>query len=111
MRIPSFDKIVILISSVLLVILTLFFSDGISWPDEIFQTVEPAYHFLTGSGHITWEFVAKVRSFLFPYALSFFIFVFQLFSESTPSLYYFLRVCIAIPFIISIYIAYLSFLK
>ena len=36
------------------------------WPDEIFQTVEPAHRLVYGSGLVAWEFQLGVRSWLLP---------------------------------------------
>ena len=34
------------------------------WPDEIFQTSEPAHRLVFGSGLVAWEFQLGVRSWL-----------------------------------------------
>lgn len=86
-------------------------SAGIAWPDEIFQTVEPAYHLVTGKGHISWEFEKQARSFLYPYFLSGCIYLFQIFSDSTAALYYFLRIILSLFFVASGLVIYRSFLK
>jgi phosphatidylinositol glycan class B len=36
------------------------------WPDEIFQTAEPAHRLVFGSGLVAWEFQLGVRSWLLP---------------------------------------------
>lgn len=36
------------------------------WPDEIFQTAEPAHRLVYGSGLVAWEFQLGVRSWLLP---------------------------------------------
>jgi GPI mannosyltransferase 3 len=36
------------------------------WPDEIFQTTEPAHRLVFGSGLVPWEFQLGVRSWLLP---------------------------------------------
>jgi GPI mannosyltransferase 3 len=45
---------------------------GIFWPDEIFQSLEPAHRFAFGYGFISWEFQDGARSWLFPGALGLF---------------------------------------
>ena len=40
--------------------------DGIFWPDEIYQGLEPAHRLVFGSGLVAWEFVVGVRSWAFP---------------------------------------------
>jgi|SRR6185503_9097283 len=42
---------------------------GIFWPDEIFQSTEPAHHFAFGYGYVAWEFQDGARSWLFPGAI------------------------------------------
>ena len=39
---------------------------NIYWPDEIFQTLEPAHRLLFGSGVVTWEWRTGARNWLFP---------------------------------------------
>lgn len=39
---------------------------NVHYPDEIFQTVEPAHRLLTGWGIVPWEWRAGIRSWLFP---------------------------------------------
>src|SRR5262245_27766814 len=45
---------------------------GIFWPDEIFQSTEPAHRLAFGYGFVSWEFQSGVRSWLFPGALGLF---------------------------------------
>ncbi|MGC2201080.1 MAG: hypothetical protein WA633_13175, partial [Stellaceae bacterium] len=40
------------------------------WPDEIFQTAEPAHRLVFGSGLIAWEFQLGVRSWVLPGAVA-----------------------------------------
>ena len=42
---------------------------GIFWPDEIFQSTEPAHNFAFGYGYVAWEFQDGARSWLFPGAI------------------------------------------
>ncbi len=44
--------------------------DGIYWPDEIYQSLEPAHRLAFGYGMIAWEFVEGARSWLLPGALA-----------------------------------------
>jgi hypothetical protein len=39
---------------------------GIVWPDEIYQSLEPAHYFAFGYGVLAWEFEEGARSWLFP---------------------------------------------
>ena len=43
---------------------------NIDWPDEIFQTLEPAFRMTTGQGLVTWEWREGLRSPLFPALLA-----------------------------------------
>jgi phosphatidylinositol glycan class B len=40
--------------------------DGIFWPDEIYQSLEPAHRLVFGYGLVAWEFRAGARSWAFP---------------------------------------------
>lgn len=42
------------------------FKGGFHYPDEIFQTVEPAHYLRTGVAWLPWEFVRGVRSWVLP---------------------------------------------
>jgi phosphatidylinositol glycan class B len=41
---------------------------GFFQPDEYFQALEPAYHAVFGTGHLTWEWTINppIRSFAYP---------------------------------------------
>src|SRR5260370_9846149 len=43
-----------------------FHDDGIYWPDEIYQSLEPAHRLVFGYGLIAWEFVQGARSWALP---------------------------------------------
>lgn len=43
-------------------------SDGFVWPDEYFQSLEPAHHALYGHGVLAWEWQSGIRSWAVPYA-------------------------------------------
>src|SRR2546426_5692132 len=40
--------------------------DGIYWPDEIFQSLEPAHRLVFGYGLVAWEFIDGARNWVFP---------------------------------------------
>lgn len=40
--------------------------DGFYWPDEIYQSVEPAHRLVFGYGLLAWEFVDGARNWAFP---------------------------------------------
>lgn len=43
---------------------------NIFWPDEIFQTLEPAHRLSYGNGIVSWEFRIGTRSWVFPGVLA-----------------------------------------
>lgn len=43
-----------------------FHDDGIYWPDEIYQSLEPAHRLVFGYGLIPWEFIEGARNWAFP---------------------------------------------
>ena len=47
-----------------------FTDDGIYWPDEIYQSLEPAHCLVFGYGLVAWELVEGARSWAFPGALA-----------------------------------------
>jgi GPI mannosyltransferase 3 len=47
-----------------------FHDDGIYWPDEIYQSLEPAHRLAFGYGMVAWEFVEGARSWLLPGGLA-----------------------------------------
>lgn len=59
----------------------LLISDHIYYPDEIFQTLEPAYRLVHGYGLIPWDYRYGLRSYLIPYFLSLPLYL-------TPSLFF-----------------------
>lgn len=40
--------------------------DGIYWPDEIYQSLEPAHRLVFGQGLVAWEFIEGARNWTFP---------------------------------------------
>ena len=40
--------------------------DGLYWPDEIYQSLEPAHRLVFGYGFIAWEFIEGARSWALP---------------------------------------------
>jgi hypothetical protein len=58
--------------------------DSIYWPDEIFQSLEPAHRLAFGYGILPWEYVEGARSWFFPGALAGVFRVFDLAGLDTP---------------------------
>ena len=51
-------------------IICTFWFPNVLWPDEIFQTLEPAHRLTFGHGIISWEFRDGIRSWVFPAILA-----------------------------------------
>src|SRR5438270_1868161 len=47
--------------------------DGIYWPDEVFQSLEPAHRLVFGYGLVPWEFVDGARNWAFPAVVAAFL--------------------------------------
>jgi hypothetical protein len=47
-----------------------FSDDGIYWPDEVYQTLEPAHRAVFGYGFIAWEFIDGARNWALPGAIA-----------------------------------------
>lgn len=43
-----------------------FGDDGIFWPDEVYQSLEPAHRLVFGYGYIAWEFIEGARNWALP---------------------------------------------
>src|SRR5687768_7630097 len=43
-----------------------FTDDGVYWPDEIYQSIEPAHRLAFRYGLVAWEFAEGARSWAFP---------------------------------------------
>jgi hypothetical protein len=46
------------------------FWPSLDWGDEVYQALEPAHRLVFGTGLVTWEFVAGIRSWLLPGAIA-----------------------------------------
>lgn len=61
-----------------------FNEDGLYWPDEIFQTLEPAHRAVYHYGFIAWEFVQGARNWAFPGLLAGFLKLCEAVGLSSP---------------------------
>src|SRR5579871_4225667 len=43
-----------------------FHDDGIYWPDEIYESLEPAHRLVFGYGLVSWEFIEGARNWALP---------------------------------------------
>jgi hypothetical protein len=55
-----------LVAGVVLRLWLAFHDDGLYWPDEVFQSLEPAHRVVFHYGLIPWEFIDGARNWLFP---------------------------------------------
>ena len=55
-----------LMLGVLLKTRLVFTDDGINWPDEIYQSFEPAHRLVFGHGLVAWEFLEGARTWAVP---------------------------------------------
>ena len=56
--------------AVLLRLCPVIFWPSLDWGDEVYQALEPAHRLVFGTGLVTWEFVAGIRSWILPGAIS-----------------------------------------
>jgi phosphatidylinositol glycan class B len=60
---------------------------GIFWPDEIYQTLEPAHRLVFGYGMVAWEFVQGARSWTLPGFIAFWMGLGKLVGWNQPEQY------------------------
>lgn len=66
---------------------TVFTDDGIYWPDEIYQSFEPAHTLVFGYGLIPWEFIEGARSWALPGLIAIILKVTALLGGGAPTIY------------------------
>ena len=66
---------------------TVFTDDGIYWPDEIYQSFEPAHKVVFGYGVIPWEFITGARNWALPALISIILKLTSLVGGSSPTVY------------------------
>lgn len=66
---------------------TVFTDDGIYWPDEIYQSFEPAHKLVFGYGIMPWEFISGARSWAMPALIAMVLKLTSLFGGHTPNVY------------------------
>jgi hypothetical protein len=69
-RLPLRLVIFLLVAGAVPRIWALIGDQGTLWPDEIFQSLEPAHRWVFGYGFVAWEFQEGARSWLLPGALA-----------------------------------------
>jgi GPI mannosyltransferase 3 len=61
--------------------------DGIYWPDEIYQSLEPAHRLAFGHGLVAWEFIEGARNQALPLGIAAILKVLQWMHLASPSIY------------------------
>lgn len=64
-----------------------FTDDGIFWPDEVYQSLEPAHRLVFGYGMVAWEFIDGARNWALPGFIAFWFKLSQLFMLDAPAQY------------------------
>lgn len=76
-----------LLAGFLLRIFILFTDEGILWPDEIYQSLEPAHRLIFGYGLIPWEFIQGARNWALPGLVAMLLQLCQWFGGDSPHVY------------------------
>lgn len=64
-----------------------FTDDGINWPDEIYQSFEPAHRLVFGHGLVAWEFLEGARTWAVPGFVAVWLSLCKLVGADSPSTY------------------------
>ena len=64
-----------------------FTDDGINWPDEIYQSFEPAHRLVFGYGLVAWEFLEGARTWAVPGFVAVWLELCKLVGADSPSTY------------------------
>lgn len=64
-----------------------FSDDGINWPDEIYQSFEPAHRLVFGYGLVAWEFLEGARTWAVPGFVAVWLSLCKLFGADSPATY------------------------
>ena len=64
-----------------------FTDEGINWPDEIYQSFEPAHRLVFGHGMVAWEYLDGARTWAVPGFVSIWLWLAKLFGATTPGAY------------------------
>ena len=90
MRRLTFAQLVLLGGLLLGAALRLFVAftdDGIFWPDEVFQSLEPAHRLVFGYGMVAWEFIEGARNWALPGFIAFWFKLSQIVGLDSPAQY------------------------
>lgn len=76
---------------------------GVHWPDEVYQSLEPAHRLVFGRSIVAWEFVAGARNVFFPWVLAAALKLLALLRLDEPSRYLpVLRVGLALSSLVTV---------
>ena len=64
-----------------------FTDDGINWPDEIYQSFEPAHRLVFGHGLVAWEFLEGARTWAVPGFVAVWLWLCKLVGADSPTTY------------------------
>lgn len=64
-----------------------FHDEGIFWPDEIYQSFEPAHRLVFGYGMVAWEFIDGARNWALPGFVAFWLKLFAVLGLTQPAQY------------------------
>ncbi len=76
-----------LMLGVLLKTRLVFTDDGINWPDEIYQSFEPAHRLVFGHGLVAWEFLEGARTWAVPGFVAVWLWLCKLLGADSPATY------------------------
>ena len=81
-----------------------FHDDGIYWPDEIYQSLEPAHRVVVGFGMLPWEFAEGARNWTLPGLIAGFFKIADLLQLPYPAGYLVLtRVALCVAGVVAVY--------
>ncbi|VDK73500.1 unnamed protein product, partial [Anisakis simplex] len=72
-------KMLLPVSILLLRLVNIFVVQTWFVPDELFQSVEVAYHVVFSTGHLAWEWTNSLRSIIHPYSIAIFYYLLKIF--------------------------------
>lgn len=64
-----------------------FMDDGINWPDEIYQSFEPAHRLVFGHGMVAWEYLEGARTWATPGFIAVWLWLCRLVGADSPATY------------------------
>jgi hypothetical protein len=77
----------VLIAGLVIRIIIVFSDEGIYWPDEIYQSFEPAHKLVFGYGLVPWEFIEGARNWALPGVVALVLKLCALFGGDSPFVY------------------------